>query len=58
MPAALSANREDLLGGGEMKKVVVTGGSGFVGRYLIDGLLRRYPEVDITSISRLSLIHI
>jgi UDP-N-acetylglucosamine 4,6-dehydratase len=50
--AALSANREDLLGGGKMKKVVVTGGSGFVGRHLIDGLLRRYPEVEITSISR------
>lgn len=35
-----------------MKKVVVTGGAGFVGRHLIDELLRRYPEIEITSLSR------
>jgi UDP-N-acetylglucosamine 4,6-dehydratase len=35
-----------------MKKVVVTGGSGFVGRHLIKELLRRYPDIELTSISR------
>jgi len=35
-----------------MKKVVVTGGAGFVGRHLIEELLRRYPEIEITSLSR------
>ena len=35
-----------------MKKVLVTGGSGFVGRHLIKELLRRYPDIEITSLSR------
>ena len=35
-----------------MKKVLVTGGSGFVGRKLICELLNRYPDIEITSMSR------
>ena len=35
-----------------MKKVLITGGSGFVGRSLIEELLRKYPDIEITSISR------
>jgi UDP-N-acetylglucosamine 4,6-dehydratase len=35
-----------------MKKVLVTGGSGFVGRSLIRELFRRYPDIEITSLSR------
>jgi UDP-N-acetylglucosamine 4,6-dehydratase/5-epimerase len=35
-----------------MKNVLVTGGSGYVGRNLIHTLLKRYPEVTITSVSR------
>jgi UDP-N-acetylglucosamine 4,6-dehydratase/5-epimerase len=35
-----------------MKKVLITGGSGFVGRHLIGELLTRYPEIEITSLSR------
>jgi len=35
-----------------MRRVVVTGGAGFVGRNLIAELLRRYAEVEITSLSR------
>lgn len=35
-----------------MKKVLVTGGSGFVGRNVIKELLQRYPDVEITSFSR------
>jgi len=35
-----------------MKKVLVTGGSGFVGRSLIDELLKKYPDVEVTSLSR------
>jgi UDP-N-acetylglucosamine 4,6-dehydratase len=35
-----------------MKKVLVTGGSGFVGRNLIRELLKHYPDIEITSLSR------
>lgn len=35
-----------------MKKVLVTGGSGFVGRSIITGLLNKYPDIEITSLSR------
>jgi UDP-N-acetylglucosamine 4,6-dehydratase/5-epimerase len=35
-----------------MKKILITGGSGFVGRSLIEELLKRYPDVEITSVSR------
>ena len=35
-----------------MKNVVVTGGSGFLGRHLIKSLLENYPDIEITSISR------
>lgn len=35
-----------------MKRIVVTGGSGFVGRHLIKSLLGRYPDIEITSFSR------
>lgn len=35
-----------------MKRVVVTGGSGFIGRHLIKILLERYPDIEVTSISR------
>lgn len=35
-----------------MKKVLVTGGSGFVGRHLIGELLKRFPEIEVTSLSR------
>lgn len=35
-----------------MNKVVVTGGSGFVGRHIIAQLLRQYENLEITSISR------
>ena len=35
-----------------MNKILVTGGSGFVGRKLIVSLLKRYPESQITSLSR------
>jgi len=35
-----------------MKKVLVTGGSGFVGRSLIKELLRQYPDIEVTSLSR------
>jgi len=35
-----------------MKKILVTGGSGFLGRRLIAGLLDRYPDADITTIAR------
>jgi UDP-N-acetylglucosamine 4,6-dehydratase/5-epimerase len=35
-----------------MKKVLITGGSGFVGRSLIKALFARYPDIEITSLSR------
>ncbi len=35
-----------------MKKVLITGGSGFVGRNLIEELLKKYPDIEITSLSR------
>jgi UDP-N-acetylglucosamine 4,6-dehydratase len=35
-----------------MKKVLITGGSGFVGRTLIEELLKRYPDIELTSLSR------
>lgn len=35
-----------------MQKVLVSGGSGFVGRHLIRTLLIAYPDVEITSLSR------
>jgi FlaA1/EpsC-like NDP-sugar epimerase len=35
-----------------MEKVLVTGGSGFVGRKLICELLNRYPDIEVTSMSR------
>ncbi len=35
-----------------MKRVAVTGGAGFVGRHLINELLSRYPDIEVTSISR------
>jgi len=35
-----------------MKKVLVTGGSGFVGRSLIRELLNHYPDIEVTSLSR------
>ncbi len=35
-----------------MEKVLVTGGSGFVGRKLICELLNRYPNIEVTSMSR------
>jgi len=35
-----------------MKKVLVTGGSGFVGRNLIKELFREYPDIEVTSLSR------
>jgi FlaA1/EpsC-like NDP-sugar epimerase len=38
--------------GVNVKKVLVTGGSGFVGRKLINELLNRYPDIEVTSMSR------
>lgn len=35
-----------------MKNVLITGGSGFVGRSLIKELLKHYPDIEITSLSR------
>ncbi len=35
-----------------MNKILVTGGSGFVGRHLISRLLKKYPESEIISLSR------
>ncbi|MBE0480243.1 MAG: polysaccharide biosynthesis protein [Dehalococcoidia bacterium] len=35
-----------------MEKVLVTGGSGFIGRSLIKELLKRYPHAQIISVSR------
>ncbi len=35
-----------------MERILVTGGSGFVGRYLIRRLLKVYPDVEVTSLSR------
>jgi FlaA1/EpsC-like NDP-sugar epimerase len=35
-----------------MKKVLVTGGSGFVGRSVIGKLLEQYPDIEVTSFSR------
>lgn len=35
-----------------MEKVLITGGSGFVGRKLIEELLKKYPEIEVTSLSR------
>ncbi|MGI2336703.1 MAG: polysaccharide biosynthesis protein [Dehalogenimonas sp.] len=35
-----------------MKKLLVTGGSGFVGRHLITALLKHYPDLEVTSLSR------
>lgn len=35
-----------------MKDILITGGSGFVGSELIKALLKRYPDVKVTSLSR------
>jgi len=35
-----------------MKRILVTGGSGFVGRNLIKGLFHQYTDIEITSLSR------
>jgi UDP-N-acetylglucosamine 4,6-dehydratase len=35
-----------------MDKILVTGGSGFVGRALIRELMKRYPKAEVTSLSR------
>jgi len=35
-----------------MKKILITGGSGYVGRSLIAELLKRYPDIEVTSFSR------
>jgi FlaA1/EpsC-like NDP-sugar epimerase len=35
-----------------MEKILVTGGAGFVGRKLICELLNRYPNIEVTSMSR------
>lgn len=35
-----------------MKRILVTGGSGFIGRCLIRELLDKYPDIEVTSISR------
>lgn len=35
-----------------MKNVMITGGSGFVGRHLINELFNKYPGITITSLSR------
>ncbi|MCR4394789.1 MAG: polysaccharide biosynthesis protein [Dehalococcoidales bacterium] len=35
-----------------MKKILITGGSGFVGRHLIAKLLRRYTDIEVYSMSR------
>lgn len=35
-----------------MNNVLVTGGSGYVGRNLIHALLKRYPNISVTSVSR------
>ena len=35
-----------------MKKILITGGSGYVGRNIIAELLKRYPDIEVTSLSR------
>ena len=35
-----------------MKKVLVTGGSGFIGRKLVHKILSTFPDVEVTSVSR------
>jgi UDP-N-acetylglucosamine 4,6-dehydratase len=35
-----------------MKKIMITGGSGYIGRHLIRGLLARYDDIEIFSMSR------
>lgn len=35
-----------------MKKVLITGGSGFVGRKLVSELLKNYPDIEVFSLSR------
>jgi nucleoside-diphosphate-sugar epimerase len=35
-----------------MEKILITGGSGFVGRKLICELLNHYPNIEATSMSR------
>lgn len=36
----------------DMDRILVTGGCGFLGRHLIKGLLKRYKDIEITTISR------
>lgn len=35
-----------------MNKVLVTGGAGFLGRYLIKGLLKKYSSIEVRALSR------
>jgi UDP-N-acetylglucosamine 4,6-dehydratase len=38
--------------GGKMKKILITGGAGFLGRHLTKGLLDKYIDIEIKAISR------